>query len=142
MNIYFACSVTGGREYEAIYQSITKTLLGSGHVVPTAHLADPGVVDLEKIVDAKEIYSRDVNWIRECDLLVAEISTPSHGVGYEICYALSLEKPVVCLHQKGVKVSKMITGNPHKQLKVFSYIDKDQAILHLQSFLKEIKSYL
>jgi nucleoside 2-deoxyribosyltransferase len=139
MNIYFACSITGGREYQTIYQSITNTLLESGHIVPTAHLADPGVVKLENIVDAREVYNRDVNWIKECDLLVAEISTPSHGVGYEISYALNLKKLVVCLFQEGIKVSKMITGNPHQKLNLISYHDKDQAINSLKSFLSKLE---
>ena len=139
MNIYFACSVTGGREYQAIYQSITDTLLDCGHIVPTAHLADPGVVKLENIVYAREVYTRDVNWIEGCDLLIAEISTPSHGVGYEIAYALNLKKTVVCLYQEGIKVSKMITGNPHPQLNLISYPDKDQAINRLHSFLSSYK---
>src|SRR5665648_257835 len=112
MNIYFACSITGGREFETVYQTITQTLLESGHEVPTSHLAKSGVVDLEKIVDARVIYSRDVNWIQACDALIAEVSTPSHGVGYEIAYALGLGKPVLCCYQSGQKVSKMITGNP------------------------------
>ena len=139
MNIYFACSITGGREYQAIYQSITDTLLDYGHIIPTAHLADPGVVKFENFVDAREVYIRDVNWIEGCDLLIAEISTPSHGVGYEIAYALNLKKPVVCLYQEGVKVSKMITGNPHQQLNLISYHDKDQAINRLQSSLNKFK---
>jgi hypothetical protein len=49
MNIYFACSITGGRAYEAVYQSITRALLESGVDVPTAHLAETGVVHEEKI---------------------------------------------------------------------------------------------
>ena len=63
----------------------------------------------------------------ESDLLVAEVSTPSHGVGYEIGYALDLDKPVLCLYQKGVVVSKMITGNPHPLLTVMDYEDMTHA---------------
>ena len=137
MNIYFACSITGGREYQAIYQAITNFLLTSGHIVPTAHLADQDVVDLEKVVDAREVYTRDIDWIEACDLLVAEVSTPSHGVGYEIGYALTLGKPVFCLYKKGIKVSKMITGNPNPHLYVFSYLDEYEAISHLTSFLEK-----
>ena len=68
-------------------------------------------------------------------MLVAEVSTPSHGVGYEIGYALSLNKPVLCLHKKTIKVSKMITGNPNPLLQVSSYQDEDEAITFLRNFL-------
>ena len=43
-------------------------------------------------------------YIKACDALIAEISTPSHGVGYEIGYALNLDKPVLCLHRRGVSI--------------------------------------
>ena len=142
MNIYFACSITGGREFEAVYQTITETLLSSGHEVPTAHLAETGVVALEKIVDAGEIYSRDVTWIQACDALIAEVSTPSHGVGYEVGYALGLGKPVLCCHQSGQPVSKMITGNPDKNLKVVAYRDAKQAGEVVRQFLHNLQLYL
>lgn len=40
MNIYFACSITGGREFEPLYQAMVHALLKAGHTVPTAHLAE------------------------------------------------------------------------------------------------------
>ena len=137
MNIYFACSITGGRQYENVYQAITFYLLNAGHIVPTAHLAQSGILDLEKVVDAREIYIRDVNWISNCDILIAEISTPSHGVGYEIGLALNLGKPVLCLYQEHVNVSKMITGNPHQRLTIVSYTTTKQAVECLHEYFEE-----
>ena len=125
-----------------MYQTITQTLLESGHEVPTAHLAETGVVDLEKIVDAGEIYARDVTWITACDALIAEVSTPSHGVGYEVAYALALGKPVLCCYQSGQKVSKMITGNPDKNLQVASYQDASQAAACVHEFLRNLQAGL
>ena len=142
MNIYFACSITGGRQFEAVYQTITETLLNSGHQVPTAHLAETGVVALEKVVDPGEIYTRDVTWIRACDALIAEVSTPSHGVGYEVAYALGLGKPVLCCHQSDQVVSKMITGNPDTNLRVAAYQDASQAAEIVRTFLKQLQSNL
>jgi nucleoside 2-deoxyribosyltransferase len=142
MNIYFACSITGGRQFETVYQSITQTLLESGHEVPTAHLAGADVVNLEKIVDARDIYTRDVNWIQTCDALIAEVSTPSHGVGYEVAYALEIGKPVLCCYRSGQKVSKMITGNSHKNLQVISYQDVNQAVNCIHEFLHNLKRSL
>jgi nucleoside 2-deoxyribosyltransferase len=138
MNIYFACSITGGRQFESIYQTITKTLLEAGHLVPTAHLAGENVIDLEEVVEAREVYNRDVNWIRACDALVAEVSTPSHGVGYEVAYALSIGKPVLCCFKTGQKVSKMITGNTHEKLQVVSYQDGNQAANVVIGFLNNL----
>jgi len=137
MNIYFACSITGGREFESVYQAIVQALARKGHRVPTAHLAEAGVGAVEAVIDPNEVYERDVNWIRGCDLLIAEVSVPSHGVGYEIGFALGIGKPVLVLYQDGRKVSKMISGNPDVNLTVKSYKDIPDAIQTMEEFLSK-----
>ena len=139
MNIYFACSITGGREFEPVYQDLIKALLADGHDVPTAHLAASNVVSLEAVVDPLEVYERDVSWIRAACAVVAEVSVPSHGVGYEIGFALDAGKPVLCLLQEGRKVSKMISGNPHPLLQLKAYRDSAQAVELMRKFLTELK---
>jgi len=136
MNIYFACSITGGREYQAVYESIVRALLADGHEIPTAHLALASAVDKEKVIDPQAVYLRDVNWIREAQSLIAEVSVPSHGVGYEVAFALGSGKPVLCLYEQGRSVSKMITGNPDPKLKVASYENVEKAVHLVRDFAK------
>ncbi len=138
MNIYFACSITGGREFEAMYQKFVAALLAEGHEIPTSHLAQSEVMEEERVISPREVYERDVNWIRGCNVLIAEVSVPSHGVGYEIGYALAHEKPVFCLHHVERKVSKMITGNPHPKLTVASYETIEDAIKKSKTFLDNL----
>jgi nucleoside 2-deoxyribosyltransferase len=138
MNIYFACSITGGRDFESAYQQFTQTLLADGHEVPTAHLAESNVMALEKVIDPREVYDRDVAWIRACDSLIAEVSAPSHGVGYEIGFALEQGKPVLCLAQASLAVSKMITGNSHPALQMKYYQDTEEGIAIIRNFLSGI----
>ena len=138
MNVYFACSITGGRAFEAVYQAITRALTADGVEIPTAHLAETGVVDEEKVIEPRVVFERDVNWIRGAQALIAEVSAPSHGVGYEIGLALELGKPVLCLHEKGRAVSKMITGNPHPKLSVQAYETPDQAVELARNFLSHV----
>jgi 2'-deoxynucleoside 5'-phosphate N-hydrolase len=135
MNIYFACSITGGRDFERIYLDLTRALLASGHTIPTAHLAESNVMAVESEINPREVYDRDAAWIRGCDVLIAEVSVPSHGVGYEIGFALDQGKPVLCLYQEGRKVSKMITGNLHSNLKIKSYRGIEDAIFLAHEFL-------
>lgn len=135
MNLYFACSITGGREFEAVYQELTAALLADGHQIPTAHLAHSSVVDLEGRVLPRDVYARDVAWIAAADALIAEVSVPSHGVGYEIGFALGLDKPVLCLSLDGRQVSKMITGNPHRKLTRRSYHDASDCIRLAREFI-------
>ncbi len=139
MNIYFACSITGGREFEPVYQDLTAAMLADGHEVPTAHLASPTVLEVEAVVSPREVYERDVSWIRNADALIAEVSVPSHGVGYEIGFALSIGKRVLCLLQQGRKVSKMVSGNLDPNLLVCTYHDSQEAVALVRSFIASLK---
>jgi len=140
MNIYFACSITGGREFESVYQVFTRTLLEDGHEVPTAYLAESEVVALEKIVTPQDVYERDTTWIRACNALVAEVSVPSHGVGYEVGFALGEGKPVLCLAQEERPVSKMISGNPHPGLLMRYYTNVEEGVRIMREFLLRVPS--
>lgn len=135
MKIYFSCSLTGGRADEATYIAIVDHILGAGHEVPTEHLARPEVMELERVVDPGEVYHRDIAWIRGCDAMVAEVSTPSHGVGYEIGFALSLGKPVLCCHHRDAAVSKMITGNDSPTLTLCGYSEVSELLVQISHFL-------
>lgn len=137
MNIYFACAIMGGRGDEAIYQQLVEAMLADGHEVPTAINAGPSWQALEQDPDPSEIYRRDTAWIDASQAMVAEISTPSHGVGYEIRYALEQGKPVLCLYQRKRKVSKMLTGNTMPTLRVAAYGDVGEAIRVLRQFLEQ-----
>jgi 2'-deoxynucleoside 5'-phosphate N-hydrolase len=138
VNIYFSCSLTGGRQDEAAYGAIVAHLAAAGHDVPTAHLAAPGVMELETVVEPADVYARDIAWIDACDALVAEVSTPSHGVGYEIAYALAGSKPVLCCYRRGARVSKMITGNDSPGLVVRDYDGLPEVLDVVDTFLASI----
>jgi nucleoside 2-deoxyribosyltransferase len=140
MKIYFACSITGGRKNEAAYRAIVDELLAAGHEVPTAHLSRSDVVALEVVVDPQEVYARDVGWISSSDAVIAEVSTPSHGVGYEIAFALSKGKPVLCCYRKGFPVSKMITGNSDPNIDVQAYTSAKEAVQIVCGFLEKLKN--
>lgn len=139
MNIYFACSITGGREFEMVYQTIVRALLEDGHEVPTAHLANPGVTAVEALIAPPQVYERDIAWIRACNVLIAEVSVPSHGVGYEIGFSLALGKPVLALYLEGRNVSKMIRGNPDPNLSILCYETPQEAVLKVRNFLNPHK---
>ena len=138
MKVYFACSITGGRTFEPVYQAMVGALASDGHQVLTAHLAEPGAGEKEAVLLPREVYARDVDWILASDVLIAEVSVPSHGVGYEIGFALGAGKPVLALYEQGCQVSKMISGNPDAHLHVKAYRGAQDNIQIMRSFLKEI----
>ncbi len=139
MKIYFACSIVGGRKDEEIYKEFVDRLIQDGHQVLTEVLVRDDVIQLESNIDPVEVYKRDINWINESDVLIAEVSTPSHGVGYEIGFALNQAKPVICLYQVGVPVSKMILGNQDPKMSLFAYKDIDIAHYYIKQQLKRIQ---
>jgi 2'-deoxynucleoside 5'-phosphate N-hydrolase len=139
MNIYFSCSITGGRQDQQVYHAIVELLQHDGHEVPTAHLSRADVMEKETTINPAEVYHRDLNWVLGCDALIAEVSTPSHGVGYEIALALQHHKPVLCCYQSGQRVSKMITGNDSPTLKRYAYQSLEDLLPEIDRFLKNIR---
>lgn len=136
MRIYFSGAISGGRDNLPVYQHIVERLLKAGHEIPSAHVADPAVLQQEASASPRQVYLRDIGWINECDAMVAEVSTPSLGVGYEVAYALNIGRSVLCLYKSGLFVSKMITGNPAPRLVVATYANLDELDVHLDSFIK------
>jgi 2'-deoxynucleoside 5'-phosphate N-hydrolase len=121
MQIYFAASIAGGRGYLNTYQKMAEFIKQQGHAILTEHIVSPNVWHLESKLSPEQIYTRDIQWLSQADLLIAEVSNPSLGVGYEIGYALSLSKPVLCLFHQDVLLSRMILGNTRPGLQVLSY---------------------
>ena len=125
MNIYFAASIHGGRDDWSSYLEIVKPLREFGNVL-TEHV---GAVELsavgENIGDDK-IHDRDLGWLQESDYLVAEVTTPSLGVGYEIGKATEWGKPVLCLYRPtaGRKLSGMIAGCAGVTLREYQTTDE------------------
>ena len=83
----------------------------------------------------QEIYAEDMRWLEQSDIVVAEVTTPSLGVGYEIASAEKLAKPILCLYSPGAdrSLSLMIRGNAH--VTVCEYSTFAEATEHLKRFL-------
>jgi nucleoside 2-deoxyribosyltransferase len=135
MKIYFSGAISGGRDDVTIYQHLVARMQAQGHEVLSAHVADPAVLEREKNVPARAVFDRDVAWIDECDVMVAEVSTPSLGVGYECGYAIQHGKPVLCVYRAGLRMSKMLLGNPASNLTVATYQNKAELDQKVDAFL-------
>ena len=112
MKIYFAGSISGGRADIALYQQIIEYLKNYGEVL-TEFIGDSKLSsEGEEKLNDKFIHDRDLDWLLSADVLVAEITTPSLGVGYEIGRALENGKKILCLYRnlEGKRVSAMIKG--------------------------------
>jgi hypothetical protein len=111
MKIYFAGAIRGGRQDAALYYEIVRLLSEHGEVL-TEHVADSALGVLGQDIGDQKIHDRDLEWLRISDYLVAEVTTASLGVGYEIARATEWGKRVLCLYrpENGRSLSAMIAG--------------------------------
>jgi len=134
MKIYFAGSIHGGMDDKEIYFKIINHVKKFGQVL-NEHIGDQKLTDAGESLPSEHIYERDMRWIKEADVFVAETSTPSLGVGYEIAVAELLGKKILCLFKQkegGKKLSCMIGGN--KSLVVKEYTNLEEALQHVEDF--------
>ncbi len=137
MKIYFAGSIRGGRVDASTYQSMIRFLSLHGEVL-TEHVGDTSLTDAgEDGPNDRYIFDRDLAWLIQSDVVVAEVSVPSLGVGFEIGYAVALEMPVLCLYQSksANRLSAMIAGCP--RVVVGEYSSLSEATAKMEAFLKE-----
>ncbi|MDZ7263269.1 MAG: nucleoside 2-deoxyribosyltransferase [candidate division KSB1 bacterium] len=135
MKIYFSASISGGRAFLDIYKKIVAYLKQRNLEVLTEHIIVDNIFDFEQKWSPREIFERDIHWLDESDVVIAEVSNPSLGVGYEICYALEHHIPTLCLYQPGIFVSRMIIGNTSPHLLLFEYPDESQLYQQIERFI-------
>ncbi len=137
IKIYFAASIRGGRQDVKLYERIIQILSKFGKVL-TEHVGDINLSDSGEVKQDHEIHDRDLGWIDECDVLVAEITVPSSGVGYEIRDAEVKNKPVLCIYREldGRKVSAMIGGSKKVILKKYQNPEDVEEIF--KEFIKNL----
>lgn len=132
VKVYFAGSIRGGRVDAELYHKMIGYIQGKGCDVLTEHV---GSKDLSVIEQGKKdvgIYEQDTAWLRESDVLIAECTCPSLGVGYELAYAESHGIPCHIFYDRTkTQLSAMLTGNSYfnihpyeKEEEIYSIIDK------------------
>ena len=137
MKIYFAGSIRGGRDEEKTYLRIIDYLVNFGDVL-TEHVGQKNIEKSEEKHSDTYIFERDVSWLKCCDVMVADVTVPSLGVGYEIGFAENLDIPILCLYNPKNKkpLSAMITGN--KKITWKEYNNLEEAELLIKNFLSVI----
>ena len=112
MKIYFAGAIRGGREDSGLYLELVELLRPYGTVL-TEHIANEQLTSLGESMDDRAIHDRDLAWLKEADCLVAEVTTPSLGVGFEIGKATEWGLRVLCLYRpsSGRALSALIAGS-------------------------------
>ena len=132
MNIYFCGSIRGGRNLGKTYEKIIVMLRNYGNVL-TEHLgSDEDIESKDRILTDREIHDRDLQWIADSDLVVAEVTLPSLGVGYEIGRAIEMSKPVLCLFRRGTNytLSAMIAGSDRVEINYYDDMEEVEDLIN------------
>lgn len=125
--VYFAGSIRGGRTDAELYGRIIKHIQKE-HIVLTEHIGDLSLSKLEGVENSDvAIYEQDTAWLREADLVIAECTIPSLGVGYELAYAESHNIPVHIFYDKSrTRLSAMLAGD--KYFHIHPYVGEEELL--------------
>ncbi len=128
--IYFAGSIRGGRVDADLYRRIIQFVQQTDTVL-TEHVGSSNLILNEqgRERDAR-IYDQDTAWLRQSDLLIAECTCPSLGVGYELAYAEHRGIPCHIFYDKTkAQLSAMLTGNPYFHIHPYESEEQIYAVL-------------
>jgi 2'-deoxynucleoside 5'-phosphate N-hydrolase len=132
MRIYLACTVRGERGGVLAGRAICERLQQHGHEVLTTHLLADDVEQAESTLSEQDVYRRDLDWLSRCDVLVAEASGSSYGVGFEVGYligrARETRQRVLLVYDAARRqaVSRLISGNCDEACTTFAYRSIDE----------------
>lgn len=136
MNIYFAASIRGGRNHADKYEDIIEHLK-ENHDVLSEHVGDGDLDATGNSEDPNNIHDEDIAWINKADIVIADVTQPSLGVGYEVRHAIHKNKPTLCIYHKQTShsISAMIQGS---KATVRQYNDVDEAKQVVEEFFKQV----
>jgi nucleoside 2-deoxyribosyltransferase len=138
MTVYLACTVRGDRGGVLAGRAVCERLLAHGHTVLTTHLLADDVNDAEAALTEADVYRRDLEWLSRCDVLVAEASGSTYGVGFEVGYVLGRAsvsgQQVVLVYDQARReaVSRLITGNCDTNCTTFGYSSVDELVAFIE----------
>lgn len=139
MTIYLSGAISAGRADVALYRRIADALEADGYRVLAGSVAAEHVSDAGDPLDPCAIFERDMCWIEEAEVLVAEVSMPSTGVGYEIAAARYLRDiPVICLYRPAYtkRCTAMVAGD--RGITLIEYEDEPAMLARLRESLRDV----
>jgi len=116
MKVYLGFTVAGNRSSIEAAKKILVALQSLGHEVLTSHLVSEDAWDADRRVAPQEVFARDMNWLAQCDLFIAEVTGSSFGLGFETGYLLgATAKRTILFFERDAerRISLLITGNTH-----------------------------
>ena len=137
MIIYCAGPLKGDQTYHEFHKEIVEHVNVLGHTA----LSDLNSEFKPAFpLNDHEIFNRDIKWLDRSKTVIAEVSGPSLGVGFEISYAIYKRKiPVLALvNNNADNLSSMIMGCGSELLTIKRYSDSEELKKIISAFVKKI----
>jgi 2'-deoxynucleoside 5'-phosphate N-hydrolase len=141
MKIYFGFTVAGDRSCLLAARKIVDLLSLMGHEVLTRHLVNDDAWEADRRISPQEVYARDMDWLRQCELFVAEVSGSTFGLGFETGYLLgATSKTIILFYRREMagRISLLISGNTHPNCRLAPYSDLDEIDNLLAEHLSQV----
>jgi len=137
MIIYCAGPIRGTSTHQIYFKNMIKYVEQLGHSVLSG--MNEKFNSTIPLTD-KQIYKRDLKWIDGSKVMIAEISGPSLGVGFEIAYGIFERKlPVLAVHfSETEQISAMILGCDSELLTVQKYQGEEDMKTKIKVYLSKI----
>jgi nucleoside 2-deoxyribosyltransferase len=129
MKVYFGFTVAGSRSSLEAAKEIVGILESMGHEVLTSHLLREDAWEADRRVPPQEVFARDMRWLAQCDIFIAEVSGSSFGLGFEAGYLLgATSKKTILFYGRAVerRISLLIVGNTHPNCMLVPYAGLDE----------------
>jgi hypothetical protein len=145
MKIYFGFAVAGDRSAIDTARRVVQLLEEHGHEGLIRHLVNANVWEADRLISPQDAYRRDIAWLEQCELFIAEVSGSSFGLGFETGYLLgATNKKVTLLYRRELQqnISLLITGNTHANCTLVPYasVEEVEKFITTSAVIREPRS--
>jgi nucleoside 2-deoxyribosyltransferase len=132
--VYLACSIRGDRSQVPVARAIDEALTAMGHEVLTGRFLDERAENEDGALTEQDVFTRDVAWMDSADVIVAEASGSTYGVGFEVGYMLArapqTEQRIIVIDQaeRRDRISRLISGLTSPYARAGAYTTTPEAV--------------
>lgn len=125
MTVHFIAPKTNLKDEIGYFQAIVEAIHKRGH--PLARdWVEPAYLRLvnsspEEVIDWSSFCRANIESIAQADMVIAEISTKSFGIGYQVGLAVSQKKPTLLLRREGISKEAFLGGLDHPYVQKKEY---------------------
>lgn len=117
LNVHFIAPKTNLADEIEFFRRIVEAIHRRGHTLAKDWL-EPGYLRFlnkqpDEIIDWASSCRANIEAIPSCDVVIAEVSTKSFGVGYQVGLAASQKKPTLLLRREGISKEAFLGGLDH-----------------------------